>query len=72
MSSRCATWSTGALAAVRRWKEDVTKDELVDEAKDDRTASATWMQSFKAQVRADYDAQQYQGGTGRCRGYSMS
>lgn len=38
----------------------VTQDELVDEAKAARTSSAEWMSSFKAQVKADYDAQQYQ------------
>jgi uncharacterized membrane protein YgcG len=38
----------------------VTQDELVEEAKGDRTGSAAWMTSFKAQVRGDYDAQQYQ------------
>jgi uncharacterized membrane protein YgcG len=41
-------------------RSTVTQDQLVDEAKDDRTGSATWMQSFKAAVRRDYDAQQYQ------------
>ena len=51
---------------------DSDPGQLVDEAKDGCTASATWMQSFKAQVEADYDAQRYRGGTGRCRGCSMS
>jgi uncharacterized membrane protein YgcG len=38
----------------------VSQDELVEEAKDDRTGSAAWMQKFKASIRRDYDAQQYQ------------
>ena len=38
----------------------VTQDDLVDEAKADRAASATWMSSFKNQVRDDYQAQGYQ------------
>ena len=55
---RCATTSRRCSGGCSPVEGGHTQDELVDEAKDDRTASATWMQSFKAQVRADYDAQQ--------------
>jgi uncharacterized membrane protein len=41
-------------------RASVTQEELVDEAKDDRTASASWMSELKQEIRLDYDAQHYQ------------
>jgi uncharacterized membrane protein YgcG len=38
----------------------VTQDQLVAEARADRSESATWMTSFKGEVRSDYQAQGYQ------------
>ena len=38
----------------------VTQDELVDEATDDRAASATWMGAFKVQIQHDYSQQHIQ------------
>lgn len=38
----------------------ITQDQLVSQAKADRTGSAEWMSSFKAMVTADYESKQYQ------------
>jgi uncharacterized membrane protein YgcG len=45
-------------------RHTVTQEELTDEARTERTVSAAWLRGFRAQVKADYDAQGYQARTG--------
>jgi len=45
-------------------RHTVTQDELTEEAKADRTVSAAWLRSWRAQVKADYDSHGFEAKTG--------
>jgi uncharacterized membrane protein YgcG len=45
-------------------RHSVTQDELTEEAKADRTVSASWLSSWRSQVKADYDSHGFEAKTG--------